>query len=444
MRTEHLSLKDIAIIGFTLFALFFGAGNLVFPPILGQLAGTKVWEANLGFLITGVGLPLLSVMAFGFSGKQDLLSLSSRAHPLFGIIYTTSLYLSIGPLFAMPRTGSVSYEIAIKPFIPGDIEQIALTGFTVLYFGISCLFSLNPSRLIDIVGKLLTPLLVLFLAVLAIAGIARPIGPLEAPIGGYEAQALTRGFEEGYLTMDALAGFVFGIIVIEAIRTRGATTKRRMLVVCGEAALISAAMLAIIYSVLSYLGATSVSLTGYLGNGGEVLTAVSHHYFGIYGGVILGMIVLCACLTTSIGLTTACSTYLHKLTPKVPYRAYAIGMSIFSALLANIGLTELISISVPVLKILYPLAIVLMVLTFLHRLFGGRRPVYLGSLLFAFFISLIHNLNDAGVSTFGVHGWLEDNLPLYAQGLGWILPAIVGGLLGILLTWFGIGQQQQD
>jgi LIVCS family branched-chain amino acid:cation transporter len=244
--------------------------------------------------------------------------------------------------------------------------------------------------------------------------------------------------------MDALAGFVFGIIVIEAIRTRGATTKRRMLVVCGEAALISAAMLAIIYSVLSYLGATSVSLTGYLGNGGEVLTAVSHHYFGIYGGVILGMIVLCACLTTSIGLTTACSTYLHKLTPKVPYRAYAIGMSIFSALLANIGLTELISISVPVLKILYPLAIVLMVLTFLHRLFGGRRPVYLGSLLFAFFISLIHNLNDAGVSTFGVHGWLEDNLPLYAQGLGWILPAIVGGLLGILLTWFGIGQQQQD
>ncbi len=123
MRTEHLSLKDIAIIGFTLFALFFGAGNLVFPPILGQLAGTKVWEANLGFLITGVGLPLLSVMAFGFSGKQDLLSLSSRAHPLFGIIYTTSLYLSIGPLFAMPRTGSVSYEIAINRF-PGDIERL--------------------------------------------------------------------------------------------------------------------------------------------------------------------------------------------------------------------------------------------------------------------------------------------------------------------------------
>jgi len=444
MDANHISFKDIAIIGFTLFALFFGAGNLVFPPILGQLAGTKIWEANIGFLLTGVGLPLLSVMAFGLSGKPDLLSLSSRVHPLYGFIYTTVLYLSIGPLFAMPRTGSVSYEIAIRPFIPDDTNQVILILFTVLYFGVSCLFSLNPSRIIDIIGKLLTPLLILFLAILAAAAFANPLGSPQAPSGGYETQAFYSGFQEGYLTMDALAGMVFGIIVIEAIRAKGASSKRRILAVCGAAALISAITLSLIYTVLSYLGATSVPLIGYLDNGGKVLTSISQHYFGTFGGVVLGIIVLSACLTTSIGLTTACSTYLNKLTPAVSYRAYAIGLNIFSAVIANFGLSQLISISVPVLKILYPLAIVLVLLTFMHRWFSGRRPVYIGSLLFTFIISLIQNLGETGVSTFGLHEWLKEHLGLYAQGLGWLLPAAAGGLFGLLLTWFGIGRQVQD
>jgi len=245
--------------------------------------------------------------------------------------------------------------------------------------------------------------------------------------------AFFNGVQEGYLTMDALAAFVFGIIVIDAIRSKGASTKRQFLVVCFVAGLIAASILAAIYSFLSYLGASTVAEFGYLSNGGAVLSAASHHFFGTFGGVLLGGIVLLACLTTSIGLTTSCSTYLQKLMPAISYRTYAIGLSVFSTIMANFGLNELISISVPVLKLIYPLAVVLIALTFLHSVFGGLRSVYYGSLLITLVISLIDLAGDSGLPTLGVHDWFSDYLPLYDQSLGWILPAVVGGLFGLFV-----------
>lgn len=431
MKSNSLSIRDMIIIGFMLFALFFGAGNLVFPPMLGQSAGTNVWLANLGFLITGVGLPLITVMALGFSGKPDLLSLSKRVHPLFGYVFTTALYLSIGPLFAMPRTGSVSFEVGIKQLIPDAWAHIALILFAILYFGVSLLFSLNPSRIIDIVGKILTPLLITVIAILAIAVIMKPLGVFQAPVEPYIDHSFFSGFEEGYLTMDALAAFVFGIIIIEAIRDRGATTKKQLLLGCLKSALISATLLALIYTLLSYLGATSAAKFGEFNNGGELLAVVTNEYFGSYGGIVLGLIVLLACLTTSIGLTTSCSTYLHKLMPAISYRAFAIGLSVFSAVLTTFGLQELISISVPVLTLLYPIAIILMILTFLHPLFRGKTSVYYASLLITFIISLISVVGD--LTTFAPHDVLVKYLPLYEQGLGWLIPALVGGAIGMFI-----------
>ncbi len=441
---ERLSWRDTVWIGFMLFALFFGAGNLVFPPMLGQAAGTNVWLANLGFLTTGVGLPLICVMAIGYSGKPDLMSLASRVHSIFGVVYTTVLYLTIGPLFAMPRTGSVAFEITFKPFLSEASEPILLFIMTILFFAVSCLCSLNPSRIIDIVGKMLTPALLLFLLLLAIAVIAQPLGPLQPPQSSYAEQAFYNGFQEGYLTMDALAAFVFGIIVIDAIKARGAASNKRILFACLKATLLSATILGLIYSVLSYIGASSTAALGMQENGAAILTKVSDAYFGTYGSIVLGGIVLLACLTTSIGLTTSCSAYLHRLIPAVSYRTYAVGLSVFSAALANFGLSELISISVPVLTILYPLAIVLAVLTFLHPLFRGKRPVYIGSLLLTFLLSLIHVIGQAELPTYGIHDYLTAHLPLYKQGLGWTLPAAAGALLGLMLTWTGIGSRPQD
>jgi len=436
---KTISTKDTVLIGLMLFALFFGAGNLVFPAMLGQSAGTEFWYATLGFLTTGVGLPLLAVIAFSFSGKQDLLSLASHVNPVFGYVYTTVLYLTIGPLFAMPRTGSVSYEIGIKPFIDEQYGDLALLLFTIIFFTITCLFSLNPSKMIDIVGKWLTPLLILFIVILSLVALIKPMGTYEQPIESYQSHSFFNGFQEGYLTMDTLAAFVFGIIVINAIRDRGANSRKQLLIVGSKAAIISAVILALIYTVITYIGATSVGELGHLSNGGEVLAKVSDYYFGKFGGIILGVIVILACLTTSIGLTTSCSSFLHKLAPKVSYKTFVLLLGIVSTLLANVGLNELIEISVPVLSILYPLAIVLIFLTFLHPLFKGKKQVYGFSLAFTFVVSLIEGLASSKLKlpyVTDLIAYVDEAynavLPLYDIGLGWIIPAVVGVLIGII------------
>ncbi|MDM5188162.1 branched-chain amino acid transport system II carrier protein [Bacillus sp. DX4.1] len=420
----------IVVIGLMLFALFFGAGNLIFPAMLGQSAGTNIWSANAGFLVTGVGLPLLGVLAFGFSGKDDLQSLASRAHPVFGTVFTTILYLAIGPLFAIPRTGNVSFEIGVKPFVSENLGSIPLIIFTIIFFSITCFLSLNPAKIVDIVGKILTPIKLTFIGILVIVAFIHPIGDLQAPTNTYTSDSFFKGFQEGYLTMDTLASFVFGIIIINAIKEKGAKTKKQIMIVCSKATLIAATILAIIYTALSYMGASSVEKLGHLENGGEVLAKVSNYYFGSYGGILLGLMITVACLTTSVGLVTACSSFFHKLFPNVPYKTIAIILSVFSAIVANVGLTQLIAISVPVLTAIYPLAIVLIFLTFFHSLFKGRSEVYQGSLLIAFIISLFDGLNAAGVHIQVIDRLFTQILPMHEVGLGWIFPAIIGGFLG--------------
>jgi branched-chain amino acid:cation transporter, LIVCS family len=432
--SKNIPFSFIIVIGFMLFALFFGAGNLIFPSMLGQSAGENIWSANAGFLVTGVGLPLLGVLAFGFSGKDDLQSLASRVHPLFGVVFTTVLYLAIGPLFAIPRTGSVSFEIGVKPFLSENSGPIPLLIFTVIFFSITCLFSLNPAKIVEIVGKILTPIKLGFIGILVVVAFVNPIGDFQAPSEHYAVQPFFNGFREGYLTMDTLASFVFGIIIINAIKEKGAKTKKEIMIVCGKAIGIAAVILATIYTALSYMGASSVEKLGYLDNGGAVLAKVSDYYFGAYGGILLGLMITVACLTTSVGLVTSCSSYFHKLFPKVPYKTIAIILSVFSAIVANIGLTQLIAISVPVLTAIYPLAIVLIFLTFTHSLFKGRAEVYQGSLLLTFIVSLFDGLNGAGITIQGVNTLFEQTLPFYEIGLGWIVPAIVGGILGFIYS----------
>ncbi|SDD51747.1 branched-chain amino acid:cation transporter, LIVCS family [Terribacillus halophilus] len=430
---KSIPFSYVIVTGFMLFALFFGAGNLIFPALLGQQSGTNVLTANLGFIITGVGLPLLGILAFAISGKNDLQDLASRAHPIFGLAFTIILYLSIGPLFAMPRTGTVSFEIGIQPFLADDSGPWPLIIYSILFFGITCFFSLKPAKIVDVVGKYLTPALLLFIAVLIITVLINPIGSPQNPTETYSSNAFFKGFQEGYLTMDTLAAFVFGIIVINSVKNIGISDRKSILSFTTKAALIAAALLALIYTSLSYLGATSVTGIGLLDNGGAVLAGVSESYYGTLGNALLGLIVLGACLTTSIGLVTACSSYFSRLLPKVPYNIIAVVLTIFSAVIANAGLANIIAFSVPVLTIIYPLAIVLIFLTFLHNAFAGSRAVYLISLLFTFAVSLMEGLNAAKLPIPGVQEFLIDNLPMYSVGLGWLLPAIVGAVIGFII-----------
>ncbi|MDM5286690.1 branched-chain amino acid transport system II carrier protein [Peribacillus frigoritolerans] len=431
--SQKAPLSFVIVTGLMLFALFFGAGNLIFPAMLGQSAGTNLWSASLGFIITGVGLPFITILAFGFSGKNDVQSLASRAHPLFGIIFTVVLYLSLGPLFALPRTGSVSYEIGIKPFLSNDVGFLPLLIFTIIYFGIACLLSINPSKMLDIVGKILTPLLLIFIGILIVVAIINPMGEIQSPVADYSDNSFFKGFKEGYLTMDTLAGFAFGIIVINAIKDRGITSRKEVLGFCLKAGLIAATLLVIVYASITYVGATSVEKLGQLGNGGDVLAQASNHFFGSAGAVLLGLIVIAACLTTSIGLITACATYFNKILPAVSYKSYVVIFSVFSAAVANVGLTKLISITVPVLTALYPVAIVLIVLTFFHSLFKGKSEVYLGSLLLTAIISIMDGIVASGIKLDAVSDLFTQYLPLYSVGVGWVIPAIIGGVLGYMV-----------
>lgn len=436
--SKKAPLSFIIVLGAMLFALFFGAGNLIFPPMLGQMAGENLWTANAGFLVTGVGLPLLAVASFVFSGERDLRGLANRVNPTFGLIFTIVLYLAIGPFFAMPRTGSVSFEIGVKPLLPqADSHHLALAIFTALFFSVACLLSLNPTKIINIVGRVLTPLKLTFIGVLVAAALIYPIAKFQAPDASYATHAFFKGFQEGYLTLDALAAVIFGIIIVGALKDRGVTGRSALMSACAKAIAIAAVLLAFIYTSLAYMGASSVGKLGVLGNGADVLAAVSSHYFGAYGSVLLGLMITVACMTTCVGLITSCAAFFHGLFPRLSYKKLAVILAVFSALVANIGLTGLIKVSVPVLMMLYPLVIALVLLTFLHPLFKGRSEVYQGATLLIFLVSLFDGLKAAGVEITVVEKIFSEILPFYGVGLGWLLPAIVGALGGAIVAKFG-------
>lgn len=443
---KKLSFSSYFVIGVMLFALFFGAGNLIFPASLGQNAGTNLWPAVIGFLITGTGLPFLGILAMGFSGSRNLQELASRVHPIYAVIFTSLLYLTIGPFFATPRTATVAYDIGISPFVGHEHANIGLFIFALVFFCITIWLSLNPSKIVDRVGKILSPGIIILLAILLITVIVKPMGSFQAPQEAYSSGAFLKGFTEGYNTMDALASLVFGIIVINAIRALGVNSKKEILSATMKSGIVATAFLSIIYVGIAYLGATSMEKFGLFETGGPVLSSASNYYFGTFGAIILAAIIILACLTTSIGLITACGEYFNTLFPKISYKAFVVFFSVLSFTIANFGLANIINYSIPVLMFLYPLAIVLMLLTFLSPLFKHSRLVYVAATAVTFCISIIDGLKTFyGIFEKAYPSWLasvvsfyEKNLPLYAEGLGWLVPVLVvilvTGIIGRLTT----------
>lgn len=430
---NKLSFSSYIIIGLMLFALFFGAGNLIFPAQLGQNAGSNLWPAIFGFLITGVGLPLLGILAMSFSKSNDLQELASRIHPIYAVFFTSLLYLTIGPFFASPRTGTVAYEVGIAPFVGEGFQQGGLFIFTLFFFGITLLFSLKPNKLVNNIGRILAPGIVILLGILLILAILKPMGAIQPPQEAFLNGPFIQGFLEGYNTMDALASLVFGIIVIKAIRSFGVTSRNGILLATAKSGVVAIVLLGIIYIGIAYLGATSTEMFGIFSNGGPVLSSAASHYLGTFGSVILAIIMTLACLTTSIGLTVACAEYFQTLFPKISYKKFAIFFSVLTFVIANFGLTNIITYSVPVLMFLYPLAIVLMLLTFLSPLFNHSRIVYILATFSTFMISIFDGLkalcDSIGIDYFA---WMtpfvsfyEQALPLYTKGLGWFIPALV-------------------
>lgn len=438
---RSLNRKETVFVASMLFGMFFGAGNLIFPVSMGQLSGNNMWQAAAGFLITGVGLPLLGVAALGISREDGLMGLSSRVGRRYGKFFTCILYLTIGPFFAIPRCATVAYTVGVERIIPDSMQTAVLAVFSLLFFAAVLFFSLRPGEILTWIGKVLNPLFLLFLGLLVIRALLSPMGSISgaAPEGAYAAGAFYQGFLEGYNTMDALAGLAFGIIVVNVIRDLGVENPGDVAKNTVRSGILSSVLMAVIYVLVTVVGAQSRGVFPPSSNGGEALALIAGHYFGPAGAVILAAAVTLACLKTAVGLITSCGETFQKIFPKGPsYRKWAVLFSTLSFLIANLGLDAIVSWSKPVLLFLYPLAITLILLTLFGRLFGNDGRVYrwvTGFTAAAAAVDFINALPGQVLSALRLEKMAEavrDFLPFAENGFGWICPALLGLVIGIL------------
>lgn len=428
-----------------LFGMFFGAGNLIFPVHMGQEAGSSVWMANLGFMLTGIGLPFLGIIAIGISRSQGLFDLSSRVNKPYAHFITILLYLTIGPMFALPRTAAVSYEIGLSGYVSEQYQTLALAVFTALFFIIVLWFALKPGKIVVSIGKFLNPLFLIFLGILMVTTLISPMGHVDTATvqQSYQAAPLFKGVLEGYNTMDALASLAFGIIVIHALNDMGLRNPTDIAMGTVKAGIVVLLLMAIIYSLLSYVGATSVAQFPVSANGGIALAQISDFYFGSMGHIILGITVTLACLKTAIGLVTACSTTFSELYPNtLHYCLFAIIITVVSFLIANVGLTAIISLAIPILMLLYPLAVSLIVLAYISYIFGYNRIVYQWTTLFTLVAAIGDMLSAmpepiaSSSAVVGIVSFYAQTLPFFSLGMGWVVPAIIGLIVGCIIAVF--------
>ena len=417
--TNTLKTQDLIGLGFMTFALFLGAGNIIFPPMVGHLSGHQMWYSALGFLLTGVGLPLLTIVALARVGG-GLGTLTAPIGKSAGILLGVLVYLTIGPLFATPRTATVSFEVGFAPFIGSGSGARAI--YTIVYFGSVILLALFPGKLIDTVGKIITPVLIVALVVLAAAAVFLPAGVIGAPTGLYVDAPLSQGFVQGYQTMDALGALVFGIVIVNAIRSRGIENPHFMTRYAIIAGIIAAVGLALVYVSLIVLGASSGSLAPDATTGAPILTAFVHHVFGPMGSVLLAIVITLACLTTAVGLVAACGDYFSQLLP-LSYRTVVIVVGLFSMAAANQGLEQLIAVSVPVLSAIYPVAIALVALSLASALWRRPQRVFIPTLAVAAIFGILDGMTAAGFS--GLVPNVVASLPAADLGVGWLVPVLV-------------------
>lgn len=440
---RNLTLKETVVITSMLFGMFFGAGNLIFPAKVGLDAGSNMWSAFAGVFITAVGIPMLAVVGLGLSRSEGVVELSQRVSRKYSLFFCTLLYLTIGPLFAIPRCASTAFSVGAVNLLPQEGERLYLALFSLVFFAVVLYFSLKPGGIMTWIGKWLNPVFLVFLAVLVIAALAKPISSISAvtPAENYASSgsAFFRGFLEGYNTLDALAGLAFGIVVIDVVRKNGISQPERVAVNTAKAGIFSCLFMGLIYLFITLICAQSAPVCAGADNGGTVLGTIANHYFRSAGSVLMTLIVTFACLKTAIGLVTSCSKAFVDMFPKGPgYTVWAVVFSLISFGIANFGLTTIVSWCVPVLMFLYPLAITLILLTVFGKFYGNDRKIYVSVTACTFLAAILDLLNALPASAIeaihvaGLLDWAGRTLPLFSLGLGWLLPAAIGLVIGLV------------
>ncbi|MER2000108.1 MAG: branched-chain amino acid transport system II carrier protein, partial [Lysinibacillus sp.] len=352
---------------------------------------------------------------------------------------TSIVYLSIGPFFAIPRTGAVSYEIGVLPFLSSAQADswVPLFLTTLVFFALTLYLASNPTKLVDRIGKILTPALLIVIALLGVKAFISPMGEFGESQGNYIKNAFSESFIQGYLTMDVLGALVFGIVIVQALKARGIEDKAKQVKVSIFAGIVAAIGLSFVYICLSYIGASSVGTIGLLDNGGQILSAAAEVLYGGFGSIILSATIILACLTTSVGLLSANASFFERVLPIMSYKGYLIVFTLFSFGISNIGLTQLLNVTLPVLLAIYPIAIVLMIVSLFAGAFGHARIIYILPLVVTTFVAINDGLNAAGWKIEAYNNFLLNVLPLQEQSLGWLIPAVVAFIIGAIIAKLG-------
>ncbi|MBC5625033.1 branched-chain amino acid transport system II carrier protein [Clostridium sp. NSJ-49] len=408
------STKDSIVIGFALFSMFFGAGNLIFPGFLGNGLGSDFLLGTVGFVVTGVGLPLLAIVACS-KGDGTFESIGNRIDRKFILIFTTILFLAIGPLMAVPRTAATTFELSVNPFLPNVPAIVAIT----VYFAINLFFVLKKSAIVDTIGKFLTPALLILLIVLIVKGMVSPIGEI---ISTNASSVLSSSLIEGYQTMDALGALLFASIVTTSLKDKGYKGKEMPKMIF-KSSLVAAIGLAFVYGGLMYIGAqTSGLVSQEIGKTG-LLLLISESVLGKVGPAIIGLAMGLACLSTSIGLVSVGASFFEEISKgKLSYNLNAIVITIISLGVATLGVDKIVALSGPVLNLLYPVSITIIVTTLMSKYLKNMKAVRLGiytSLIFSLLL-LIPGLNLSF-------------LPLADLGFGWVIPTILSIVIGLFI-----------
>lgn len=408
------STKDATIIGFALFSMFFGAGNLIFPAFLGKSLGTEFLLGIIGFVITGVGLPLLAILACA-KGDGTFETLAGRINSKFAIICSATLFIALGPMLGIPRTAATTFELTIQPFFPSITPLVAMTGF----FALNMVFVLGSKSIIDIIGKYLTPVLLIILSVIIFKGIFFPIGEI---VSTDTSSVLSKSLLEGYQTMDALAALLFAGIITTSLKSKGYKDKEMSSMIL-KSSLVAVIGLAFVYGGLMYIGAQTVNITPTDISKTGLLLSLSKTILGNFGAVVIGIAMGLACLTTSIGLLTAGATFFEKISKgKLPYKFNAIFLAVISLGLACLGVDKIVVLSEPVLNILYPVAITLVITTLLSKYLSNIKAVRLGV-----YTSLVFGIALA------IPGLNLTLIPLASLGFGWVIPTVLAIIIGYII-----------
>ena len=425
-----LSKRNMLLISFMLFSLFFGAGNLIFPPFLGQNAGANTIPAFIGFLITAVVLPILGVIVVAQSDGLD--KLASRAGHKFAMVFTVLIYLSIGPGLGIPRAASVPFEMAVAPYLPPDANRaIFMLCYSLVFFLIALWLCLNPGKLVERIGHFLTPSLLTLLVFLFLSFVIKGDVSIAAPQAAYMETPFLKGFCEGYQTMDTIAALNFGLVIATTLQVFGLEKKKDIVHHTILAGVFAGSILSMVYLMLTYMGACSSNVYEIEENGAWTLRHIVGQLFGEFGAIILATIFTLACLTTCVGLINSISQFFSTQFPKVKYRVWVVLIVGFSFIICNQGLTTILSISIPILNAIYPVSITLILLSLVDRYISSNPYIYPLTVAGVGIVSILYAA-DAILPT--VIRQVLYMLPFYSLGFCWVGVAIVMIVLSILIN----------